>query len=84
MCYSLRPARRISPYLKGHIMKRIGILVGREKTFPDALIGAINERGKGETIAEFMKLGGIRHDAPPHYDLVVDRISHEGVLADLR
>jgi hypothetical protein len=58
-------------------MKRIGILVGREKTFPDALISAINERGKGETIAEFMKLGGIRHDAPPKYDLVVDRISHE-------
>jgi hypothetical protein len=58
-------------------MNRVGILVGREKTFPDALIGAINERGKGETIAEFMKLGGIRHDAPPRYDLVVDRISHE-------
>lgn len=58
-------------------MNRVGILVGREKTFPDALIGAINERGKGETIAEFMTLGGIRHDAPPRYDLVVDRISHE-------
>ena len=24
-----------------------------------------------------MKLGGIRHDAPPKYDLIVDRISHE-------
>ncbi|MGI8898643.1 MAG: ATP-grasp domain-containing protein [Pyrinomonadaceae bacterium] len=58
-------------------MNRVGILVGREKTFPDALISAINERGKGETIAEFMKLGGVRHDAPPQYDLVVDRISHE-------
>ncbi len=58
-------------------MNRVGILVGREKTFPDALISAFNERGKGETIAEFMKLGGIRHDAPPQYDLVVDRISHE-------
>ncbi len=58
-------------------MNRVGILVGREKTFPDALISAINERGKGETIAEFMKLGAIRHDAPPQYDLVVDRISHD-------
>jgi len=58
-------------------MNRVGILVGREKTFPNALISAINERGKGETIAEFMKLGGIRHDVPPQYDLVVDRISHE-------
>jgi glutathione synthase/RimK-type ligase-like ATP-grasp enzyme len=59
------------------IMNKVGILVGREKTFPEALIKQINERGKGETVAEFMKLGGIRHDAPPRYDLVVDRISHE-------
>jgi len=58
-------------------MKRVGLLVGREKTFPDALISSINERGKGETIAEFMKLGGVRHGEPPQYDLVVDRISHE-------
>src|SRR2546426_2447105 len=58
-------------------MKKVGILVGREKTFPDALIRNINERGKGEVTAEFMKLGGIRHDAPPPYDLVIDRISHE-------
>jgi hypothetical protein len=58
-------------------MKRVGILVGREKSFPDALIGRINERGKGQVVAEFIKLGGIRHDAPPSYDLVIDRISHE-------
>jgi hypothetical protein len=58
-------------------MKRVGILVGREQTFPDALINRINERGKGEVVAEFIKLGGIRHDAPPRYDLVLDRISHE-------
>ena len=58
-------------------MKRVGILVGREKTFPDALIQQINERGKGEVVAEFIKLGGIRHDSPPRYDLVIDRISHE-------
>jgi hypothetical protein len=58
-------------------MKRVGILVGREKSFPDALISRINERGKGQVVAEFIKLGGIRHDAPPSYDLVIDRISHE-------
>ncbi|MFN2516219.1 MAG: RimK family alpha-L-glutamate ligase [Pyrinomonadaceae bacterium] len=58
-------------------MKKVGILVGREKTFPDALINNINERSKGEVTAEFLKLGGIRHDAPPRYDLVIDRISHE-------
>ncbi len=58
-------------------MKKVGILVGREKTFPDALIKNINERGKGDVIAEFMVLGGIKHDDPPRYDVVIDRISHE-------
>jgi len=58
-------------------MKRVGILVGREKTFPDALIERINGRGKGEVVAEFVRLGGVRHDDPPRYDLVIDRISHE-------
>ena len=46
-------------------MKRVGILVGREKTFPEALIRNINERGKGEVTAEYLVLGGVRHDAPP-------------------
>ena len=58
-------------------MKRVGILVGREQSFPQALIDSINERGKGEVVAEFIKLGGVRHDEPLPYDLIVDRISHE-------
>lgn len=58
-------------------MKRVGILVGREKTFPEALIKNVNERGGGAVTAEYLKLGGVRHDAPSQYDLVVDRISHE-------
>src|SRR3982751_3621913 len=58
-------------------MRRVGILVGRERTFPEALIAQINERGNGETVAEYLKLGGIRHDDSPRYDLVIDRISHE-------
>src|SRR6267143_4590196 len=58
-------------------MKKVGILVGREKTFPEALIRNINARGQGSVVAEFITLGGVRHDAPPLYDLVIDRISHE-------
>ncbi len=58
-------------------MKRVGILVGREKTFPEALMRNINERGQGDVVADYIKLGGIRHDDPPQYDLVIDRISHE-------
>ena len=40
-------------------MKRVGILVGREKTFPEALIKNINERGSGSVTAEFMTIGGV-------------------------
>src|SRR5438477_4926832 len=58
-------------------MKKVGILVGREKTFPDALIKNINERSEGSVEAEYIKLGGVRFDAPPQYDLAIDRISHE-------
>jgi hypothetical protein len=58
-------------------MKRVGILVGREQSFPEALIESINERGKGETVAEFITVGGVRHDWVPSYDLIIDRISHE-------
>jgi hypothetical protein len=58
-------------------MKRVGVLVGREKTFPEALIKGINEQGRGDVVAEYIKLGGIKYDDPPKYDLVIDRISHE-------
>ena len=51
--------------------------MGREKTFPEALIKGINERGRGDVMAEYIKLGGVKHDDPPKYDLVIDRISHE-------
>ncbi|MFN2479932.1 MAG: RimK family alpha-L-glutamate ligase, partial [Pyrinomonadaceae bacterium] len=58
-------------------MKRVGLLVGREKTFPQALIERINAQGKGEVSAEFVKLGGVRLDEGRRYDLIIDRISHE-------
>src|SRR5437763_16344052 len=58
-------------------MKRVGILVGREKTFPEALIRNLNERGNGGVRAEYLILGGVRFDEPPRYYLVIDRISHE-------
>ena len=58
-------------------MKRVGILVGRERTFPVSLIEKVNERGGGDVVAEFVKIGGVRHDGGRQYDLIVDRISHE-------
>jgi len=58
-------------------VKRVGILVGRERTFPVSLIEKVNERGGGDVVAEFVKVGGVRHDGGRQYDLIVDRISHE-------
>src|SRR5215218_9578643 len=58
-------------------VKKVGLMVGRERTFPVSLIESINERGGGEVVAEFVKVGGVRHDAGVGYDLIIDRISHE-------
>ncbi len=58
-------------------MKRVGILTGREQSLPESIINSINQRGRGEVVAEMVKIGGIRLDEPKKYDLVIDRISHE-------
>lgn len=56
--------------------KLVGILVGRENTFPPAFIERVNSKNAGVR-AEFCKLGGTRMDEPPVYSVIVDRISHE-------
>ena len=58
-------------------MKRVGILAGREQTFPDSIIKSINEKSGGDVVAEMVTVGGIRLDEPKKYDVVIDRISHE-------
>ena len=58
-------------------MKKVGILVGREVTFPEAIINSINEKGAGKVTAEMVKIGGIRMDDEKKYDVIIDRISHE-------
>ena len=55
---------------------KIGLLAGRETTFPQALIEEINQRKAGVT-ACYVKLGGVRMAEPCEYDVIVDRISHE-------
>lgn len=57
--------------------KRVGILVGREVTFPESIINSINEKSGGKVVAEMVKVGGIRMDEPKKYDVIIDRISHE-------
>jgi hypothetical protein len=56
--------------------KKIGIMVGRENTFPGAFIDEVNRRNAG-VIAEFVKLDGTGMAEECPYDVIVDRISHE-------
>ena len=57
---------------------RIGLLVGREYSFPPAFIAKVNELGAVHRItAEMVTWGGTKMDEPPRYNVIVDRISHE-------
>ena len=57
-------------------MLKIGVIVGREWSWPPAFIEEVSKRDAGVT-AEYAKLGGTRMDEPCPYAVVVDRISHE-------
>jgi hypothetical protein len=56
--------------------KKVGLLVGREWSFPPAFIEEVNGRNAGVS-AEYVRLGGTRMDEVPPYDVLIDRISHE-------
>ncbi len=55
---------------------KIGVLRGRENSFPDAFISKINSMGKGLS-AEFVQLGGTKLNERVPYRVIVDRMSHE-------
>lgn len=55
---------------------KIGLLVGREWSFPPAFIEEVNGRDSG-VIAEFVSLNGTHMDEPCPYAVLIDRISHE-------
>lgn len=57
-------------------MRRVGLLVGRERSFPEALIAEIARRGAGVQ-CEYARFDAPRADVAPPYDVLVDRISHE-------
>jgi hypothetical protein len=57
-------------------MLKVGLLVGREWSFPPAFIEELSRRNAG-VVAEYARLGGSRMDEPCPYAVLVDRISHE-------
>jgi glutathione synthase/RimK-type ligase-like ATP-grasp enzyme len=58
-------------------MKKIGVLFGRENTFPGALVERINAMAVAGITAEFVEVGGVEMARPCPYAVIVDRISHD-------
>src|SRR5690554_6803909 len=61
---------------RADMSKRVGLLVGREWSFPAAFIEAVEGRDEGDT-AELVQIGHTTMDQPIPYDVLIDRISHE-------
>lgn len=55
---------------------KVGLIVGREWSFPPAFIDEVARRDEG-VVADYVKLGGPRMDDPAEYRVIIDRISHE-------
>jgi hypothetical protein len=55
---------------------KVGLLVGREWSFPPAFLDEVQRRDAG-VVAEYARLGGTRMNEPCPYAVIIDRISHE-------
>jgi len=58
-------------------MKKIGILYGISKDFPLDLLNYINSKNLKSIKAELVKIGHIRQDDKPDYNVMLDRASYE-------
>lgn len=56
-------------------MKKIGILFGKERSFPEAFVKRINEIGGDEFKAEAVSIDKIFQAEPLDYAVIIDRIS---------
>lgn len=58
-------------------MKKIGMLFGWERTFPNALIERINSKNIDGIVAEPVQISKVQQGLPTEYAVIVDRISHD-------
>lgn len=58
-------------------MKKIGILFGQERSFPEAFVERINSLKLNGITAEFVKIGAVKEAVSCGYSVIVDRISHD-------
>lgn len=58
-------------------MKKIGILFGQERSFPEAVIKRINDKAEKGITAEAVKIEKMFQNAPLGYAVIIDRISQD-------
>lgn len=58
-------------------MKKIGILFGQERSFPEAFVKRVNELGGDKFSAEFVNINQIFQAEPLDYAVIIDRISQD-------
>ncbi len=58
-------------------MKKIGILHGKERTFPHALIERINALNEPGIVAEAVNINQVAQGATTAYAVILDRISQD-------
>jgi hypothetical protein len=64
--------------VNGQRANTIGLLCGREYSFPPAFIERVNQLGAAHGLnAGMVKFGGTKMDEAARYRVIVDRISHE-------
>jgi glutathione synthase/RimK-type ligase-like ATP-grasp enzyme len=58
-------------------MKKIGILFGQERSFPQAFVNRVNELEGTDIVAEFVNINKVFQGEPLGYDVIIDRISQD-------
>ncbi len=58
-------------------MKKIGVLFGKERSFPNALIEKINSMSPKGVIAEAVRIEKVMQGEPSGYAVIIDRISQD-------
>ncbi len=58
-------------------MKKIGILFGKERSFPNAVIERINSKNVDGVSAEYVRIDKVMQGEPTEYAVIFDRISQD-------
>jgi len=58
-------------------MKKIGILFGQERSFPQAFVDRVNQKAEKGITAEFVNISKVFQAEIPEYAVIIDRISQD-------